>query len=135
MTRKKEDYEKDLIPLNRRSKEEARKIQVKGGQSRSLKKQLSSRINGLLNNKSLSSEQRYMLSLLQDKRFIDVVIELISMNLEDTSNPRRRDKVIAQLTSFIPARQEIVNVDLTPIDVERRNKELDEQIKDLMEDE
>ena len=135
MTRKKEDYEKDLIPLNRRSKEEARKIQVKGGQSRSLKKQLSSRINGLLNNKSLSNEQRYMLSLLQDKRFIDVVIELISMNLEDTSNPRRRDKVIAQLTSFIPARQEIVNVDLTPIDVERRNKELDEQIKDLMKEE
>ena len=135
MTRKKEDYEKDLIPLNRRSKEEARKIQVKGGQSRSLKKQLSSRINGLLNNKSLTSEQRYMFSLLQDKRFIDVVIELISMNLEDTSNPRRRDKVIAQLTSFIPARQEIVNVELTPIDVERRNKELDEQIKDLMKEE
>jgi len=112
MTRKKEDYEKDLIPLNRRSKEERIIIARKGGKSKSAKKQLSSRINGLMNNKKLTLEQRYMLSLLQDKRFIDVIIELISMNLKDVDSPKRRDKIIEQLTKFIPAKQEAINIEL-----------------------
>jgi hypothetical protein len=99
----------NLKPI--RTSERAKKLGRRGGLSKSPRKALASRINGLIANKELKPDQRYMLSLLKERRFIDVITELISMNLEDISNPSRRDKIIDQLTKFVPQQNFHLNFD------------------------
>jgi hypothetical protein len=83
---------------------------IRGGQAKTPAKVLSSRINGLMNRKDLSDDQRYMFALLKDKKISDLMMELISMNLEDAGDVERRDKVIEQLKTFIATRN--INLDI-----------------------
>ena len=103
----------NLIPKDLSKREDHIELSRKGGLSKSPSKVLSSRINGLMNSKKLSGEQKYMLALLKNKKFIDLIIELISMNLEDINRPERRDKVIDQLSKFLPNRNLNMNYNKT----------------------
>ena len=91
-------------------KERAIKLGRKGGLSKSPRKTLASRINGLKSLESTDERKQAMIQLLKEKRFVDVIIELISMNMEDLNNPHRRDKVIDQLSKFIP--NQILSIEL-----------------------
>ena len=76
--------------------------QIKGGQSKSEKKVFASRLNGMLNNQSLSDEQKNIIVLIRDKKFINAVCELIAYNISEIDDSKRRDIVITQLTKLIP---------------------------------
>lgn len=102
--------EKTLKNGNKRH-ELTRQDSVKGGQVTSPVKALSSRINGLMNSKDLTDDQRYMHGLLRDRKFVDLIMELVSMNLEEAGSSERRDKVIDQLSKLLPTRN--INLDVS----------------------
>lgn len=99
-----------LIPVTKGS-ERARELGKKGGSSKSTKKQISSRLNGLLASKKLTTEQRYIATLLKDKEYAKLINEFITINAaEGYKDPERRDKVIAQSQAMLPKTN--VNVNL-----------------------
>lgn len=92
-----------LIPLNKRTKEEALKIQKAGGRAKSPAKARAARLNGILSGKKLTPAQAYFYELMQNKEYGKVIDELINLNLyEGHDIDERRDKVIAQLQHYMP---------------------------------
>jgi len=92
-------------------------LAAKGGRSKSPRKQIASRINGILANKKLNPEQQYMLTLLKNHEYITLLNELISMSLLEINNPQRRDKMIDQLLKLIPTRNINVNADIAGVNI------------------
>lgn len=92
-----------LIPKDLSKMPNFKEICSKGGSAKSQSKALSSRLNGLLASKDMPSEKKYMIQLLKDKRYIDVINELISINLELSEDVSIRNKTIDQLQKFLPS--------------------------------
>jgi len=111
----------DLIPFNTRTKEEHLALSRKGGQSKSLKKQHASRLNGMCNNKNLTPEQRHIYVLLKENRFVELIKELLGENLTDLKTVEQKDRVVQRLQTMLP--QKVINLNL--------NKEV-EEIDDLL---
>ena len=118
----------NLIPKDLSKRADHIEISAKGGRSRSPSKVLASRINGLMTSRKLSKEQKYMLSLLKERKFVDLIIELISMSIEDIENPKRRDKIIDQLTKFLPNKN--INLDISP--EQEPEKTLEEEFEEFL---
>jgi hypothetical protein len=122
-----------LIPLKKGSKR-ASELGRKGGRSKSPKKQLASRINGLLANKKLTDDQRYMLTMMKDKNYSEVLNEMISMNVERSDNDIEiRNKAIDQLQKFMPTKVMSINTNIN-IDVEKDSEEAKEHLKKILGD-
>jgi len=103
-----------LIPKDLSKRPDHLELCRKGGRAKSPARAFQSRINGLMTSKKLTDEQKYMLALLKDKAFTDLIIELISMNVEEGVNkPARRDKIIDQLSKFLPAKNINFEVDMS----------------------
>ena len=118
----------NLKPI--KTTERAKELGRRGGLSKSPSKVLASRINGSLANKDLTPEQRYMLSLLKEKQFVELITELIAMNLEHIHQPARRDKIIEQLSKFLPTKS--INLELSAEEKSFTNKY--EQFRDIVFD-
>ncbi|MBU0472394.1 MAG: hypothetical protein KKF89_00805 [Nanoarchaeota archaeon] len=102
---------KNLIPI--RTHERAVELGRKGGSSKSPIKVLSSRINGSLNNKNLSNEQRACISLMADKNFLQAVNNLLQSQLNDASTWSQRTQIAKLLLELIPKQVLNANVSVT----------------------
>ena len=109
----------DLIPMNKRTMKERQAIGRKGGSKKSAKKTLANTYKGLLANKKLTDRQRHLLILMKDKKFIEVITELINETVEEHDDPARRDKAVEQLQRMLPQKilQINANVDNVPDEV------------------
>ena len=122
---------KDLIPLNQRTKEDARRIQVMGGKAKSAKKALSSRINGLMNSGKVSDDVKQMLKLLQQGKMSELLTELTSMDLQDSEDDvKRRDHAIDTILRSQPQRVVSMNINKEVFDDDLFN--VDEHLKKIL---
>jgi len=122
---------KDLIPLNQRTKEDARRIQVMGGKAKSAKKALSSRINGLMNSGKVSDDVKQMLKLLQQGKMSELLTELTSMDLQDSEEDvKRRDHAIDTILRSQPQRVVSMNINKEVFDDDLFN--VDEHLKKIL---
>jgi len=103
--------EQNLIPLNQRSPEERKRIQMKGARSKSPAKRLAARYNGMLSNKKLTPEQRHLLLMMRDKNYYGVIDELINETLQEHVDPARRDKAVEQLQKMVPTKVMNLNIE------------------------
>jgi len=109
----------NLVDISKRPNHQ--ELSIKGGKSRSPRKLWSSTITLMLSNPKLTDEQKYLYLLLKDKRFADLVVELVGMNMIDIDDAKRRDKIIDQLSRFLPT----VNLNV--------NTEAEDSLKKLKE--
>jgi hypothetical protein len=97
----------NLKPI--RSTKRAKELGRKGGLSKAPSKVFASRINGLAS-MDLTEDQKFFASLVRERKFLDLMIELLVLNLQDAGDPQRRDKIIEQITKLLPVKSLNVNV-------------------------
>ena len=94
----------DLIHKDLSKRKDHKELARKGGLSKSPRKTLTSRINGLLSSKSINNDTKYMLQLLRDNNLIELLSELISKNVEECDDKLIRNKTIDQLQKMLPTK-------------------------------
>lgn len=132
MGRTKTDTTKNLKPFK---KGEKRTIEMarKAGRVKTAKKLAQSRINGLLNSKKLTKEERYILEQMRDRNYSEVLNELISVDVQNIKDDDARRKAIDQLQRFMPTKVMTMNTNVN-IDMKEDSKEAEEHLKKLLGD-
>lgn len=83
---------KDAYSVNVRAK-------LKG--SASQRRKIAQTLNALKRSPNLTEQQKVFIALLKDKKFLDLLLELIALNLKDVNDVKRRDKIFEQVISLI----------------------------------
>ena len=97
--RRRKTVNSNLKPI--RTTERAKELGRKGGLTKTPRKALSSRLNGL-SNKKLTAQQKHFVALLKEKRFLDLLVELLALNIEGSKDWDKRNQVIDQLIKIMP---------------------------------
>jgi hypothetical protein len=106
--------QENLRPMNARPPEERKRIQMKGALASRGHKKPGTSLYLMLNGGKLTPSQAYVATLFKDKKFNELVHELIQVNaIEGIENPERRDKVIAQIQAMMPRSVFNYNVEIT----------------------
>lgn len=122
---------KDLIPLNKRTPKERKAIQSKGGRSKSPRKQLQSRINGILSSKKSSTQQKFLAQLMKDNDILGLIKELIFTNMEEADSFKKRDMLIGRLQALLPQKILQLNASVEKQDL-KDIKKVDETIEKIL---
>ena len=116
----------DLIPLGQAGNEEHdRLVRSKLKGSFSIKRKIAQSLSHPA--RGLSEEQVKFRALLKDGKIAELILELVSLNLGDVYDARRRDIIISQLTSLIKSNN--VNV----LNVQNNNSDWNRWVEELKE--
>src|SRR3989344_2438972 len=91
---------KDLIKLKPKGDPYSDEIRAKIKGSVSQRRKIAQTLNALSRSTKLNEQQKMFVSLLKEKKFVDLLVELIALNLKDISDYKRRDKVIEQIINL-----------------------------------
>ena len=121
-----------LIPLNRRSKEERRAIQSKGGKSFTDKKYVSAFEN--VTGKNLSIEQKHFITLLRGNQYASLIRDMIVVIVREAKTAEDWHKVLTQVMKM-PFIEQVYNdmyktkqKDVIPIIIDLLRKHGQDQI-------